>query len=114
MEHVRAAISKGQQLAVRELRVEADLGIPKTAVSEILTQYLSMKPVRAKFVPWLLLPDQEEPGAAVAKTLGELREVPQWASLSCVQRFLYLVSSSVSVSIFHIAFHIAFLSRSTT
>ena len=55
IEHVQAAIHKDQRLTVREL--EADLGIPKTTVSKILMQDLGMKHV-AKFVQWLLLPEQ--------------------------------------------------------
>ena len=35
-------------------------------MSEILTQDLGMKPVMAKFVPQLLLPEQKEHDAAVA------------------------------------------------
>ena len=57
VERVRAANNKNWLLTVQEL--EADLGIPKTAVSEILTQDLGMKHV-AKFIPWLLLPEQKE------------------------------------------------------
>ena len=49
--------------------LEADLGIPKTTVSEILTRDLGMKHVVAKFVPWLLLPEQKEQCAAVANDL---------------------------------------------
>ena len=49
--------------------IEADLGIPKTTVSEILPQDLGMKYVVAKFVPWLLLPKQKEHCAAVADDL---------------------------------------------
>ena len=49
---------------MREL--EADLGIPKTTVSEILTQDLGMKHVMAKFVLQLLLPEQKEHRAALA------------------------------------------------
>ena len=56
--HVRAATNKDRRLTVRE--PEADLGISKTAASEILTQDLGMKCVMAKFVPWLLLPEQKE------------------------------------------------------
>ena len=52
---------------MREL--EADLGIPKTAVSEIFMQDLGMKGAMAKFVPQLLLPEQKEHHAAVAKDL---------------------------------------------
>ena len=48
---------------------EADLGIPKTAVFKILMQDLGMKCVVAKLVPWLLLPEQKEHGAAVADDL---------------------------------------------
>ena len=63
------AINKDQQLAVREL--EADLGIPKATVSEILLQDLGMKRVMAKFILQLLLPVQKEHRAAV----GRLYEV---------------------------------------
>ena len=66
VEHVQAAINKDRQLTVREL--EADLGIPKTTVSKILMQDLGMKLV-AKFIPWLLLPEQKEHHAAVANDL---------------------------------------------
>ena len=55
---VQAAIHKDQQPTVREL--EADLGIPKTTVSELLTQNLGAKCVVAKFVLSLLLPEQKE------------------------------------------------------
>ena len=53
---------------MREL--EADLGIPKTTVSKILMQDLGMKLV-AKFIPWLLLPEQKEHHAAVANDLTQ-------------------------------------------
>ena len=49
VENVRATINKDRQLTVREL--EADLGIAKSTVSEILTQDLVMKCVMAKFIP---------------------------------------------------------------
>ena len=62
-----AATNKDPQLTVREL--EADLGVPKTTESEILMQDLGMKCVVAKLVPWLLLPEQKEHGAAVADDL---------------------------------------------
>ena len=52
---------------VREL--EADLGIPNTTVSEILMQDLGMKHVMAKFIAWLLLPEQKKHHAAVANDL---------------------------------------------
>ena len=38
-------------------------------MSEILTQNLGMKCVLAKFIPWLLLPEQQEHRAAVASDL---------------------------------------------
>ena len=65
VERVHAAINKYQQLMVQEL--EADLGISKYTVSEILMQDLGMKHV-AKFVPWILLPEQKEPRAAVVRS----------------------------------------------
>ena len=49
VERVQAAISKDRRLTVREL--EADLGIQKTTVSEILMQNLGIKCVMAKLVP---------------------------------------------------------------
>ena len=56
-----------QRLAVQELK--ADEGIPKTTVSETLTQDLGMKCVVAQFIPQLLLPEQKEHRAAVANDL---------------------------------------------
>ena len=67
VQRVQAAINKDWWLTVQKL--EADLGIPKTAVSEILMQDLGMKRVVAKFILWLLLPEQKEHGAAVATDL---------------------------------------------
>ena len=55
---------------MREL--EADLGIPKTTVSEILMQDLGMKCVVANFVPWLLLAEQKEHCTAFANDLIKL------------------------------------------
>ena len=49
---------------MREL--EADLGIPKTTVSEVSMQDLGMKSVMEKFIPWLLLPEEKEHHATVA------------------------------------------------
>ena len=49
--------------------LEADLGIPKTTVYEIFTQDLDIKRVVAKFVLWLLFPEQKEHRAAVANDL---------------------------------------------
>ena len=54
-------------MTVQEL--EADLGIPKTIMSKILMQDLGMKCVMAKFVPWLLLPEQKEHRVAVGRTM---------------------------------------------
>ena len=51
------------------IELEADLGIPKTTVSEILMQDLGMKCIVAKFIPWLLLPEQKEHHAAAANDL---------------------------------------------
>ena len=69
VERVQAAINKDRQLAVWEL--EAELGIPTTTVSEILTQDLGMKHVVAKFSLQLLLPEQKEHRAAVANDLSQ-------------------------------------------
>ena len=67
VECVLAAINKDQWLTVWEL--EADLEIPKSAVSKILSQDLGIKCVMAKFVPWFLLPEQKEHCATVANNL---------------------------------------------
>jgi len=67
VERVRAAINKNRRLTVREL--EEDLGIPKTSVSEILTEDLGMKRVAAKFIPRLLSQEQKEFRAEVAEDL---------------------------------------------
>ena len=64
---VRAAVNKDWQLTVWEL--EADLGIPKTTVSENLMQDFGMKHIMAKFVLWPLLPEQKEHRAVVANDL---------------------------------------------
>ena len=64
VEHAQAAINTDWWLTVGEL--EADLGIPKTTVSEMLMQDLGMKCVITKFIPWLLLPEQKEHHVAVA------------------------------------------------
>ena len=47
VESVRAAINENRRLTVREL--EEDLGIPRTTVSQILTEDLGKKRVAAKF-----------------------------------------------------------------
>ena len=72
-----------------------------------------MKRVVAKFVQQLLLPEQKEHHAAVANDLIQTTaNEPDFLkvinlkgtelSLTYVQCFLYLVSSSIIVSIFHI------------
>ena len=68
IDRVPVAINEFQRLTVRE--VQADLGTPKTTVSEILTQNLGMKCVLAKFIPQLLLPWRKEHGATVANDAG--------------------------------------------
>ena len=105
VECVWTAINKGQRLTVQAL--EADLGIPETTVSKILMQDLGMKHVMAKFVQSFLLPEQKEHRAAVANDLIQTStNEPDFhkkvitlkgaeASLSYVQCFLCLVSSSV-------------------
>ena len=67
VERGQTAINKDQPLTVREL--EADLEIPKTTVSKILMQDLSMKCVEAKFVLQRLLPEQKEHRAVVGRTV---------------------------------------------
>ena len=74
-----------------------------------------MKHAVAKFIPQLLITEQEEHHAAVADDLiqtttsepGFLKEgitlKGTEASLSYVQCFMYLVSSSIDVSIYHSA-----------
>ena len=52
---------------MREL--DADRQIPKSTVSKILTEYLGMKCIMAKFVSWLLLSEQKEHCAAVGRAL---------------------------------------------
>ena len=81
---------------------------------EISRQDLDMKYVVAKFILQLLLPEQKEHRTAVANDLIQtatnepdfLKETITLegteASLSFVQCFLYLVSSSINVSVFHI------------
>ena len=58
IERVQAAVKKNQRLTVRELA--EDLGIPRTIVSEILTEDLCIKRVGTKFVPRLLTQEQKE------------------------------------------------------
>ena len=56
-----------QQLTVQE--PDADLGTPKTTLSNIFTQDLSLKHVVEKFVLQFLLPEQKEQCATVANDL---------------------------------------------
>ena len=122
-ERVRAAINKDQWLSVWEL--EADLGLPETLVSQILTQDLGMKCVMGKFVPWLLPPEPKGHHAAVAndltqttipiKDFAECFEQRKRCWENCVRSqgayfqedwgiivlfTMFLVSSSINVSIF--------------
>ena len=69
VESVRAAINKNRRLTVREF--EEDLGIPRTIVSQILTDDLGKKRVAAKFVLRLLSREQKGFLAAVAQDLLE-------------------------------------------
>ena len=81
-------------------------------VSKILTQDLGMKRVVAKFLPQLPLPEQKEHHAVVANDLIQIPpNEPDFlkkaitlkgtkVSLSYVQCFLYLISSSINVSCF--------------
>ena len=62
VERVWVVINKDQRLTVGEL--EADLGIPKTTVPEILTQDLGTKHVMVKITSRLLLPERKEHRAA--------------------------------------------------
>ena len=57
-----------QKLVSDSVRVEADLGIPKTTMSEIVMQDFGIKHV-AKFIPQLLLPEQKEHCAVVTNHL---------------------------------------------
>ena len=61
-----------QRSATDSVRKEVGLGIPKTTVSEVLAQDLGMKHGVAKFIPWLLLPEQKEHHAAVADDLIQI------------------------------------------
>ena len=67
VERVLATINKDWQLIVQE--PEAEVGIPNTTESEILSQDLGMECVVANFVPQLLLPEQKEHHTAVANDL---------------------------------------------
>ena len=58
-----------QRSATDSVRKEVGLGIPKTTVSEVLAQDLGMKHGVAKFIPWLLLPEQKEHHVAPANDL---------------------------------------------
>ena len=60
--------------------LEADLGLPKPTVSEILTQDLGLKHLVGKFDPWLPLPEQKDHRAAVANDLIQLLPMNQISS----------------------------------
>ncbi|XP_076058559.1 protein GVQW3-like [Oratosquilla oratoria] len=55
---LKRAINANWRLTIRKL--EDDLGIPRTSVSEILTEDLGMTRMAAKFVPRLLTHEQKE------------------------------------------------------
>ena len=83
-----------------------DLGTPSTTVSGILTQDLGLKRAVAKSILRLLPPEQKEHRAAVADDAGRTACGPKGptlkgteGSLSCIQGFLHLASSSVNVSV---------------
>jgi hypothetical protein len=69
VEGVRAAINENRKVTVRVL--EEALGIPRTIVSEILTQDLDKKHLVAKFVPRILSQEQKEFCTGVAQDLCE-------------------------------------------
>ena len=69
VESVRAAINENRRLTLREL--EETLGIPRTTVSEILTEDLGKTRVAQQFVPPLLSQEQKEFHAEVAHDLHE-------------------------------------------
>ena len=52
--------------------------MPNTTESEILTQDLGMKHIVAKFVLWLLLPEQKEQRGAVANSLIRTATKEPW------------------------------------
>ena len=56
--------------------------IPKTTVSEILTQDLDMKRVMAKFIPRLLPPEQKEHHTTVANDLIQIATNEEHCSAS--------------------------------
>ena len=70
VERVQSAISKDPWLTVWEL--EADLGPPETTMADILMQDPGMKCVMAKFLLWLLLPEQKEHRVAVVNGLIQM------------------------------------------
>ena len=75
VERVQAAVNKDRTLAVWEL--EADLGAPKTTMSEILVQGLDMKHVGAKCALQLLFPEQKEHRVAVESDHSHWTRSPQ-------------------------------------
>lgn len=76
VERIRVLINQNRRLTVRE--IEEDLGIPKTIVSEILSQDLGMSRVFAKFIPRLLTEDQKNYRVEVAQdNLETIRNKPE-------------------------------------
>ena len=69
VEHEWGAIDNHQRSVIDSMRTKANVGIPKTTVSEILMNNLGIKCVMAKLGLWLLLADQKEHRAAVANDL---------------------------------------------
>jgi len=76
VERVKVMIIENRRLTVRE--IEEDLSIPKTIVSEILSQELGMSCVAPKFVPRLLTKDQKSYRVEVARNnLYSIRKQPE-------------------------------------
>ena len=67
--HVLEGLQQAEHLRLAVGELQVDVGVPKTTVSKILMQDLGMKCVVARFVPQLLLPEQQEHHAAVANDL---------------------------------------------
>ena len=104
-ERVRAAISTDQQLTVWDL--EADLGIPKPLCPKLWHRILAWNMLWQKslrsFCYWSRRDRCLSSGRDAKRTAWGPKVPPlkgTKASLSYVQCFLYLVSSSIHVSIF--------------
>ena len=70
--HVLEGLQQAEHLRLAVGELQVDVGVPKTTVSKILMQDLGMKRVVAKFVLWLLLPEQKEGYAAVVNDLVQI------------------------------------------